>query len=224
MKTLTLIDIPQDQLQAFIAKMDGYHGISLIDKSWINDQESTAYKLTLFCYLISQGILFVKDQKLKSSVDGGYEDLIDFIHEYFKGKCIISFTDLFFLEDINEAFCSGKWYNVDESWLRDREDYLDILENRKPQIYREPTAYAVVVDNDEDFYDMIQYVYRGKKNTVILDFLDNRILWREVDYSSTQFKKDFNLMNARVTYNEISLIEWQHRYIEFFGREIPLLN
>jgi hypothetical protein len=223
MKTLTFKDIPQDQLQAFIAKMDGYHGISVNDIIWVYNQKSTPYKLTLYCYLISQGILFVEDQKLKGKVDG-YENLILFIHDYFKGMCIVSFTDLFFLSDINEAFCNGKWHNVDESWLTDREDYLDIIEKRKPQIFRDPAAYAIIVDNGVDFYGMMQYVLKGKKNTVILDFLDDRILWREVEYSASQFKKDFNLCDARVTYNEISLEEWQHRYIEFFGRDIPLMN
>ncbi len=223
MKILSLQDIPQDQLQVFIEKMDGYHEISLQEKSWVYNQESTAYKLTLYCFLISQGILSVEGQKLKSRIDG-YENLIQFIEEYFKGKCIVSFTDLFFMEDIKEAFCYGKQDKVDESWLTNREDYVEILESRKPQIFRQPTAYAVVVDNGVDYYDMMQYIFRGKKNTVIIDFLDDRILWEKVDYTSNQFKKDFNLSDARVTYSVISLEEWQHRYIEFFGCHIPLLN
>jgi hypothetical protein len=163
MKNLSLQDIPQDQLQAFIAKMDGYHGISLQEKSWVYNKESKPYKLTLFCYLISQGTLFVEGQKLLCKVDG-YEDLIDFITEYFRGKSIVSFTDLFFLDDLNDAFCQGKWHNVDESWLTDREDYLEILESRKPQIFREPTAYAVVVDNGIDYFDMMHYIFKGKKS------------------------------------------------------------
>ncbi len=57
-----------------------------------------------------------------------------------------------------------------------------------------------------------------------IDFLGDRIKWEKVDYSANQFKKDFDLCDARVTFNEISLVEWQHRYIEFFGRDIPLLN
>jgi hypothetical protein len=219
MKIICLKDIPQDQLKAFIAKMDGYHGISLQEKSWVYNQESKPYKLTLFCYLISQGNLIVEGQKLVSKVDG-YSYLIDFITEYFNGKSIVSFTDLFFLDDLNEAFCSGKWYNVHESWLRDREDYLEILESRKPQVFRQPTAYAVVVDNGVDFYDMMQYVYRGKSKTVIIDFLGDRIKWEKVDYTSNQFKKDFNLSDARVTFSQITLQEWQCRYVEFFGGEV----
>jgi hypothetical protein len=159
MKILSIQDIPKDQLEAFIVKMDGYHGISFEDKCWIYDQESKPHKITLYCFLISQGILFIEGQKLKSRIDG-YDDLIEFIHVYFKSKSIVSFTDLFFLDDLNEAFCSGKWYNVHESWLRDREDYLDIIEKRKPQVYRRPVAYAVVVDNGVDFYDMMQYVLK----------------------------------------------------------------
>jgi hypothetical protein len=31
-------------------------------------------------------------------------------------------------------------------------------------------------------------------------------------------------MDARVTYDEISLEEWQHRYLEFFKPNIPLFN
>ncbi len=168
--------------------------------------ESTAYKLTLYCFLINEGVLFVEGQKLKSQNDG-YEDLIYFVEEYFRGKSIVSYTDLFFLDDLNEAFCSGKWYNVDESWLKDCEDHLDILESRKPQIFREPTAYAVVVDNGVDFYDMMQYVLKSKKNTVIIDFLDDQILWKRVGYTSNHFKRDFNLSDARVTFSQITLQE-----------------
>jgi hypothetical protein len=222
MKILTLQDIPKDQLEAFIVKMNGYHGISTEDRSWVYNQKSTPNKLTLYCYLISQGILFFEDQKLKSKVDG-YEDLISFIQEHFKSMCIISFTDLFFLEDINEAFCLGKWHNVDESWLTDREDYFEILESRKPRIAREPKAYAVEVNNVKEFYNMAQYIYHGKKHTVVLDFLDDQILWKTVDYSANQFKHDFNLMDARVAYNEISLGEWRARYLELIlGKKIIL--
>ena len=87
-------------------------------------------------------------------------------------------------------------------------------------MYKQPTAYAFVVDNGVDFYDMMQYIFRGKKNTVIIDFLDDRILWEKVDYTSNQFKKDFNLSDARVTFSQITLQEWQCRYVEFFGGEV----
>ncbi len=106
MKTLTLQDIPQDQLHVFIKKMDGYHGISIEDKSWVCNQESTPHKLTLYCYLISQGILFIEDQKLLSRIYG-YVDLTSFINEFFKAKSIVSFTNLFFHEEI--IICFLNW-------------------------------------------------------------------------------------------------------------------
>ncbi len=51
MKILTLTDVPKNQLEPFITKMDGYHGISNEDKSWIYNQDSKPYKITLYCFL-----------------------------------------------------------------------------------------------------------------------------------------------------------------------------
>jgi hypothetical protein len=106
-KKLSLSDIPKSELDEFIQLMDGHHGIFSEDRCWMWDENSSAYKITLYCYLISIGCLYVKYQQLKS-VNDGYETLIDFIEDFFKGKCIVNFTDLLFLNEINIAFCGGK--------------------------------------------------------------------------------------------------------------------
>jgi hypothetical protein len=218
MKILTIKDIPQDQLKSFIQKMDGNHGISCNDKSWVYNQKSTPNKLTLYCYLISQGILFVEDQKLKSIVDG-YENLIDFISQYFRGMSIVNFTDLFFLDEINECFCQGKWHNVDESWLTDREDYLEILAKRKLLEKREASAYIVQINDNTVNYDYMYFFLKGEKYTSVICLGHRKVFWKALDYSYYQFKRDFHLENARVTFSEIPLNEFYSRFFDVISED-----
>lgn len=207
---ITINDINKDQLGKWINLMDGYHGISGQDKSWVHDNDSIPHKLTLYCYLIGRGFLFVEDRKLKSNLDG-YETLIEFIQEFFKGKCIVNFTDLFFLEEINIAFCNNRWHNVQECWLTEREDYLTIMQSRIPVVIREPTAYVVEINSEGDIYDWMYFLLKGKNYTTIIDFCNSQIIWKSVDYTTFQFKKEFSLESSRVTYGKMTLQEFYSR-------------
>ena len=213
MPLITLQDIPQDQLHNFIQKMDGYLGISVQDKSWVHDKKSKPYKLTLYCFLIAEGVFYVENQRLKSRFIG-YNGLIEFVEDFFKGKCIVNFTDLFFLNDINESFNNGNWYNIHESWLIQREDYLEILDKRKPLIHRDPTAFIVEVTEGITHLNYFYFILRGKKATTVIDFLGFSIKWADAGYSTYQFKQDFNLKDARITYSEISLDEFYSRFFD----------
>jgi hypothetical protein len=213
---LSLKDIPQNQLQKWVDKLDGYHGISKSDRSWICDKESKAYKLTLYCYLIGQGVFFVEQNLLKSYC-GGYDSLIYFVQEHFVGKCIVSFTDLFFLKNLNEAFCNGKWNGIHESWLKEREDYLVIIKNRKTKEYRDLSAYTINIFDRENLYDYTLFLRRGKNFTSIIDFCENQIYWKKPNYTSFQLKKDFKLEESRLTLSQISLEEFYLRFIDVLG-------
>lgn len=99
---LKIFDIPKNELNHFIRLIDGYAGIWDSDRRWMTDENSQPVQITLFCYLIAQGKLFVQDQKLRS-LDDRHEDLIQFIEGYFGNKCIVNFTDLFFLNEIKHS-------------------------------------------------------------------------------------------------------------------------
>jgi hypothetical protein len=94
-KNITVQDIAQNQLDVFIKKMEWYHGISSIDRCWVYATTSKPYLITLYCYLIGSANLYIESGKLKSR-SNGHDKLVNFIEEYFKGKCIRNFTDLFF--------------------------------------------------------------------------------------------------------------------------------
>lgn len=191
MNPITLHNVPKDQLNNFIQKMDGYHGISNSDKSWVSDQESKPYQITLYCFLISIGVLFVDDKKLKSVI-AGYDKLIDSMEDFFKGKCTLSFTDLFYLEEINQAFCQGKWHNVHQSWLIEREDYFEILESRKKRTFIELTSYCIQLSTVDKIHEVLYYWLLKKDKVIIINYFEESVFWRNVNYSTKDFKNEFN--------------------------------
>jgi len=187
-----LTDIPKEELDEFIRLIDGYQGIWDSDRSWINDENSNAYKITLYCYLISEGILFVENQKMKS-FDSGYDRLIDFVEEFFKGKCIVNFTDMLFLDEINQAFCEGIWDNVHISWLAFRPEVLAELANRNYKLIRVEQAYQIMVENDESDFDDLYFLRIDSDRTTLIDFFGASILWKKKAFTIEDFRREFNL-------------------------------
>lgn len=118
------------------------------------------------------GELFVQDQKLKS-FDDGNEDLIQFIEGYYGNKCIVNFTDLFFFNEINQAFCDGNWYNVHPSWLAERPEVLAELANRQPQYFRVQQAYQIVVESYESDFEDMYFLKISDDRTTLIDFFED---------------------------------------------------
>jgi hypothetical protein len=221
---LALTDIPKKQLDEFIRLMHGHHGIFSEDRSCgIWDENSHPYKITLYCYLISTGCLYVKYQQLKS-VNDGYETLIDFIEDFFKGKCIVNFTDLLFLNEINTAFCGGKWHNVHESWLVDRPEFLDILAHRNTRPFKELQAYEIEVHSQSEFRNLF-YLQIADNRTTVIDFFQDRILWRREPINITDLKKEFGIGDKKYTIRPISLEYFTSRIFDMVEPEVgSLLN
>lgn len=188
---ITIDDINKDQLRKWINLMDAYHGISVDDKSWLYNAESKANKITLYFFLIGQGLLYVIDQRLKCRING-YEALIEFVEEFFKGKSIVNFIDLFFLSGINQAFCQGKWHNVHQSWLIEREDYFEILESRKKRTFIELTSYCIQLSTVDKIHEVLYYWLLKKDKVIIINYFEESVFWRNVNYSTKDFKNEFN--------------------------------
>lgn len=189
---LKIFDIPKNELNHFIQLMDGYQGIWNLDRSWMTDEYSQPVQITLFCYLIAQGELFVQDQKLRS-FDDGHEDLIQFIEGYFGNKCIVNFTDLFFLNEINQAFCDGNWYNVHPSWLAERPEVLTELTNRKPEYFRVEQAYQIIVESYESDFEDMYFLKISDDRTTLIDFFGDKIIWLERPIGISEFKRMYNV-------------------------------
>jgi hypothetical protein len=158
----------------------------------------------LYCYLISAGILYVENQKL-NSFEEGYDELIDFIEDFFKGKDIVNFTDMLFLSEINQAFCEGIWENVHISWLAFRPAVIAELPNQNYKLIRVEQAYQIMVDNDEsDLNDLYFLLIRNGKTTII-DFFCGGIIWRKKTFTIQDFKKEFNLGSKNYLIRIISI-------------------
>jgi len=201
----SLTDISKKQLDEFIQLMEGYHGIWDSDRSWIIDQKSNAYKITLYCYLISAGVLYIENQKLKS-FDSGYDGLIDFVEEFFKRKCIVNFTDMLFLDEINQAFCGGNWDNLHVSWLAYRPEVLAELANYK--IIRVEQAYQIMVENNESDFDDLYFLLIRNDKTSLIDFLEANILWRKKAFDIQDFRQEFNIGTKSYSIHLISMDEF----------------
>jgi hypothetical protein len=198
----TLKDIPQKELNHFIQLMEGYAGIWDSDRKWMADDYSQPVQITLFCYLISQGELFVEYQKLKSS-NSEHEDLIQFMEGYFKNKCIVNFTDLLFLNEINQAFCGGIWDNVHVSWLAYRPEVLAELANYK--IIRIEHAYQILVENNESDFEDMYFLKIDNEKTTLIDFFEGSILWRKKAFTIQDFRQEFNLGTKDYSIHLISM-------------------
>ncbi|MDG1278131.1 MAG: hypothetical protein P8O16_12685 [Algoriphagus sp.] len=205
--------------------MDGYAGIWDSDRSWMVHEHSQPVRVTLFCYLISQGKLYVEGQKLKS-FDDGNDDLIQFIEGYFGNKCIVNFTDLFFLDEINQAFCGGSWHKVQECWLVGRSDYMDIVESRKPKYIVEEKVYIIHIFDFLDSTEGYYFLRRHKYYTTVLELYNGLIEWKSRSYTSRQFIRDYSINpEAKLTYKEITLDEFQSRFFDVVELEVgSLLN
>jgi hypothetical protein len=210
---ITVSDIPSNQHEKFIQLMNGYHGISTDNLVWIIVENSPQYKITQYCYLISQGELFVVNQKLRS-IRKGYEDLIQYIEEFFRGKSIGNFTDLFFLDAINEAFCGGNWNKVHDSWLIHRPEFLDILAGRKLSQFSEIQYFEIEVDlPDSDLGEFYYFQIDSKKSTII-DFNSTSILWRKKPLSISELKKELGLELRNYQIRSISPDEFISRFFD----------
>jgi hypothetical protein len=222
--SLKIKDIPKKELEEFIRLMDGYCGIFYSDISWVEEKSSPAYKITLYCYLIASGELFVEDQKLKS-VSAGYSELIDFIEEYFRGKCIVNFTDLFFLNEINQAFCGGSWGNIKKCWLVERPDVFIELASKEPKIYRLDQAYQIIVENSESDFDDLYFIKISNHQTTIIDFFADSITWREEPISIGEFKRMYNVGKKHYSIHPISSDEFFSYIMDLVEPEVgSLLN
>jgi len=220
---LKIWDIPEDKLNRFIQLMNGYAGIWDSDRTWMSNEYSQPVQITLFCYLISQGELLVEEQKLKS-FNGAHEDLIQFIEDYFGNKCIVNFTDLLFLNEINTAFCGGKWHNVHDSWLVDRPEFLDILAYRNTRTFKELQAYEIEVHSQSEFRDLF-YLQIADNRTTVIDFFQDRILWRREPINITDLKKEFGIGDKKYTIRPISLEYFTSRIFDMVEPEVgSLLN
>lgn len=189
---ISLQDVPKNELDHFIQLMDGYAGIWDSDRSWMTDEYSQPVQITLFCYLIAHGELFVHDQKLKSFNDGN-EDLIQFIEAYFGNKCIVNFTDLFFLNEINQAFCDGNWYNVHPSWLSERPEILAELANRQHKYFLVEQAYQIIVESYESDFEDMYFLKISDDRTTLIDFFGDKIIWLERPIGISEFKRMYNV-------------------------------
>jgi hypothetical protein len=221
---LSLTEIPHKNLDEFIKLMDGYCGIFSEDRSWIWDENSHPYKITLYCYLVSTGELFILNGKLTSANDE-HNELIQFIEGFFAGKCIVNFTDLLFLDEINSAFCGGKWHNVHQSWLVKRPEFLDILALRKPKFFQEIQAYEIEAENFESEFGDMYFIQLAKGRTTLIDYLECEIQWRRESISMDQFKNKFNIGEKGFTIRQIPLEEFRLRITETVERQVgSLLN
>lgn len=204
---LSLTEIPQKELNEFIRLIDGFCGIFSEDRSWMIDKDCKPYKITLYCYLISTGSLYVENQKLKS-FDGGHEKLIDFIEEFFRGKCIVNFTDMLFLNEINQSFCGGTWDNVHLSWLAYRPELLAEIANRNFRIIRGEQAYQITVENAESDFGDLYFILVTSEKTTLVDYFEGSITWRKEPISIAGFKRMFNVGSKDYTVQTISKDEF----------------
>lgn len=221
---LSLSDIPKNELEEFIRRMNGYCGIWYSDRSWINEENSIAVQTTLFCYLISQGVFFVKDQKLRST-EAGYEDLIQSIQDYFGNKCMGNFTNLFFINEINQAFCDGTWDHIHPSWLSHRPEVLAELANRKPQYFRVEQAYQIIVESYESDLDDMYFLKITQDRTTLIDFFADKINWLEKPIGIGEFKRMYNVGKKHYRIHPISADEFFSYIMDLVEPEVgSLLN
>lgn len=218
---LKICYIPKNELNRFFKLVDGYAGISDSDRSWIVDEHSQPVRIILFCFLIAQGELFVQDQKLRSFHDG-HGELIQFIEGYFQNKCIVNFTDLFFLDAINQAFCGGRWHNVHPSWLVERPElFIDRVLN-SPNLDQ---PIMVVVENVELGFEEI-FIWRlSNYRITVIDFFVENITWRKKPISFIEMKSIFHLNGKNYSINLISFDTFYSHIIDIVEPKVgSLLN
>ena len=218
------LDIPKNKLDHFILLMDGYAGILDSDRSWMMDEYSQPVQIILFCFQISEGKLYVEGQKLKS-FDDGNDDLIQFIEGYFGNKCIVNFTDLFFLDEINQAFCGGSWHNVHPSWLAERPEVLAELANRYPQYFRVEQAYQIIVESYESDFEDMYFLKINQNRTTFIDFFADKIIWLEKPIGIGEFKRMYNVGKKHYAVHPISSNEFFSYVMDLVEPEVgSLLN